>query len=72
MQIDFSQKIQRVTDVSGTEISAEEIWEDTEGNKHFTTELVSREMIMLGERRDISTTYMSKPGEEEEFDEDIS
>lgn len=42
-------------------------WEDTEGNKHFTTELVSREMIMLGERRDISTTYMSKPGEEEEF-----
>ncbi len=42
-------------------------WEDTEGNKHFTTELVAKEMIMLGERRDISTTYVSKPGEEEEF-----
>jgi single-strand DNA-binding protein len=42
-------------------------WEDTEGNKHFTTELVSKEMIMLGERRDISSTYVSKPGEEEEF-----
>ncbi len=42
-------------------------WEDTEGNKHFTTELVAKEMIMLGERRDISTTYVSKPDEEEEF-----
>lgn len=41
-------------------------WEDTEGNKHFTTELVANEMIMLGERRDISSTYVSKPGEEEE------
>jgi single-strand DNA-binding protein len=27
-------------------------WEDTEGNKHFTTELVAKEMIMLGDRRD--------------------
>ncbi|HEY47942.1 MAG: single-stranded DNA-binding protein [Anaerolineae bacterium SM23_ 63] len=42
-------------------------WEDTEGNKHFTTELVAKEMIMLGERRDISSTYVSKPSEEEEF-----
>jgi single-strand DNA-binding protein len=42
-------------------------WEDTEGNKHFTTELVAKEMIMLGERRDISSTYLEKPGEEEEF-----
>lgn len=42
-------------------------WEDTEGNKHFTTELVAKEMIMLGERRDISSTFVSKPSEEEEF-----
>ena len=42
-------------------------WEDTDGNKHFTTELVSKEMIMLGERRDVSSTYVAKPGEEEEF-----
>ena len=42
-------------------------WEDTEGNKHFTTELVSKEMIMLGERREISSTDVSKPSEEEEF-----
>jgi single-strand DNA-binding protein len=42
-------------------------WEDTEGNKHFTTELVAKEMIMLGERRDVSSTFVSKPGEEGEF-----
>jgi single-strand DNA-binding protein len=42
-------------------------WEDTEGNKHFTTELVAKEMIMLGERREISSSYVSKPSEEEEF-----
>jgi len=27
-------------------------WEDSEGNKHFTTEVVAKEMIMLGDRRD--------------------
>lgn len=27
-------------------------WEDSEGNKHFTTELVANEMIMLGDWRD--------------------
>ncbi|HEY43723.1 MAG TPA: single-stranded DNA-binding protein [Anaerolineae bacterium] len=42
-------------------------WEDTDGNKHFTTELVAKEMIMLGERREVSGTYVSKPEEEEEF-----
>jgi single-strand DNA-binding protein len=42
-------------------------WEDTEGNKHFTTELVAKEMIMLGERREISSAYVAKPGDEEEF-----
>ncbi len=29
-------------------------WEDNEGNKHFTTELVAKEMIMLGDRREIA------------------
>ena len=42
-------------------------WEDTDGNKHFTTELVAKEMIMLGERREVSGTYVAKPEEEEEF-----
>lgn len=27
-------------------------WEDKEGNKHFTTEIVSTEMMMLGDRKD--------------------
>lgn len=41
-------------------------WEDSEGNKHFTTELVAKEMIMLSDRRDINTsTYTSKPAENE-------
>lgn len=27
-------------------------WEDSEGKKHFTTEVVAQEMIMLGDRRE--------------------
>jgi single-strand DNA-binding protein len=30
-------------------------WEDSEGNKHYTTELVAKEMIMLGEKRETFT-----------------
>jgi len=41
-------------------------WEDAEGNKHFTTELVAREMIILGERRDISSSYEAGSGDEGE------
>ncbi len=42
-------------------------WEDNEGNKHFTTELVAKEMIMLGDRREISndTPYSSETLEED-------
>ena len=43
-------------------------WEDAESNKHFTTELVAREMIMLGERHDKSSSYEAGPGEEVEED----
>jgi single-strand DNA-binding protein len=42
-------------------------WDDAEGNKHFTTELVAKEMIMLGERRDM--TGSSQPIEREEDEE---
>ena len=28
-------------------------WEDSDGNKHFAIELVAREMIMLGDRKDV-------------------
>ena len=30
-------------------------WEDSEGNKHYTTELVAKEMIMLGDKREVYT-----------------
>jgi single-strand DNA-binding protein len=39
-------------------------WEDTDGNKHYTTELVAKEMIMLGDKRE---TYLAEEqaGEDE-------
>lgn len=43
-------------------------WDDSEGKKRFATELVAREMIMLGEaREDPSTSYVAAPNEEEGF-----
>jgi len=43
-------------------------WEDNEGNKHFTTELVAKEMIMLGDRREITNnTTDSSEAIEEDF-----
>ncbi len=42
-------------------------WEDAEGNKHFTTELVAKEMIMLGEKKDSLRTTFEQDEEEGEF-----
>ena len=43
-------------------------WEDTEGNKHFTTELVAKEMIMLGDRREeTSESFIARPDENEVY-----
>jgi single-strand DNA-binding protein len=48
-------------------------WEDQEGKKHFTTEVVANEMIMLGERParssagDGSAPAQEPPVEEDEF-----
>ncbi|MBE9478445.1 MAG: single-stranded DNA-binding protein [Chloroflexi bacterium] len=42
-------------------------WEDAEGNKHFTTELVAKEMIMLGEKKEIVRTSFVQDEEEGEF-----
>jgi single-strand DNA-binding protein len=40
-------------------------WDDEEGRKHFATELVAREMIMLGEAPQGQTTsYTNAPDEE--------
>ncbi|MEJ2012788.1 MAG: single-stranded DNA-binding protein [Anaerolineales bacterium] len=40
-------------------------WEDAEGNKHFTTEVVAKEMIMLGDRRD-TPSPTDEPADDEE------
>ncbi|OGO09607.1 MAG: single-stranded DNA-binding protein [Chloroflexi bacterium RBG_13_66_10] len=43
-------------------------WDDPEGKKHFATELVAKEMIILSERREgIAPQLEAAPGEEEEF-----
>jgi single-strand DNA-binding protein len=41
-------------------------WEDEEGNKRTTTEIVAREMIMLGERKDREETEGAPAGEGEQ------
>ena len=43
-------------------------WEDSEGVKHTSTEIVANEMIMLGERRDANQAPMDfEATEEDEF-----
>jgi single-strand DNA-binding protein len=44
-------------------------WDDTEGNKHTSVEIVANEMIILGERRDASesTSSEAETVEEDEF-----
>jgi len=42
-------------------------WEDAEGNKHFTTELVAKEMIMLGEKKETIRKSFNQDEEEGEF-----
>jgi single-strand DNA-binding protein len=40
-------------------------WEDQEGNKHSATEIVANEMILLEDRREISTSEFDESGSEE-------
>jgi single-strand DNA-binding protein len=44
-------------------------WDDAEGNKHTSVEIVANEMIILGERRDTSESTASEAEtvEEDEF-----
>ena len=44
-------------------------WDDAEGNKHTSVEIVANEMIILGERRDASESTASEADtvEEDEF-----
>ena len=44
-------------------------WDDAEGRKHFATELVAREMIMLGESREPhGTSFIGSSEEEDSFE----
>ncbi len=43
-------------------------WDDPEGKKHFATELVAKEIIMLGERKEMpSAAFVAGPGEDEGY-----
>jgi single-strand DNA-binding protein len=43
-------------------------WDDAEGKPHSAPEVVAREMIMLGEPREIpATTFVAAPGEEQTY-----
>jgi single-strand DNA-binding protein len=43
-------------------------WDDAEGKKHSATELVAKEIIMLGERKEGTTTaFVAAPGEDEGY-----
>jgi single-strand DNA-binding protein len=46
-------------------------WDDSEGNKHSSTEIVANEMIMLGDRRENNQNMEMDEGytaeDEEEF-----
>jgi len=42
-------------------------WDDQEGNKHTSVEIVANEMIILGERRDTEESNLSNSSEEEEY-----
>ena len=45
-------------------------WEDQEGKKHFSTEVVANEMIMLGERPARFSGETAAPGQEPPLEED--
>lgn len=42
-------------------------WDDSEGHKHTSIEIVANEMIMLGERKESEGTPDSTEAEEDEF-----
>ncbi len=42
-------------------------WDDAEGNKHTSVEIVANEMIMLSERRDTEASAETETAEEDEF-----
>lgn len=47
-------------------------WDDKEGNKHTTTEVVASEMLILGERRGNSPDQGEDSSERDEFDNRVN
>ena len=45
-------------------------WDDSEGIKHTTVEVVANEMMILGERRDVNHNHSSETPDVEPADED--
>lgn len=46
-------------------------WDDKEGNRHYTTEVVAQEMMMLGERKDSNNQIHSDDTGESEMPNDV-
>jgi len=44
-------------------------WDDKEGNRHYTTEVVAQEMMMLGDRKDSNHNHVEDSGENAEIEE---
>lgn len=46
-------------------------WDDKEGNRHYTTEVVAQEMMMLGERKDSTNQNHAEETNESEMPTDV-
>ncbi|MCU0485297.1 MAG: single-stranded DNA-binding protein [Anaerolineales bacterium] len=42
-------------------------WDDPEGNKHSSVEIVANEMIMLSERREAEASAENEPAEDDDY-----
>lgn len=46
-------------------------WDDKEGNRHYTTEVVAQEMMMLGDRKDNNNQNHAEDANESEMPNDV-
>ncbi|MEJ5224572.1 MAG: single-stranded DNA-binding protein [Anaerolineales bacterium] len=46
-------------------------WDDKEGNRHYTTEVVAQEMMMLGDRKDNNNQNHAEDANEPEMPNDV-
>ncbi len=46
-------------------------WDDKEGNRHYTTEVVAQEMMMLGDRKDNNNQNHTEDANESEMPNDV-